>query len=165
MNAADDDEPSSPALDTTRWQALAHAALVHLGAPEEVEVDVRFVGEDEMAELNQRHLGGAGPTDVLSFPLDLAEGVEAWGGGPVPPIAGDIVISPDVAARNAPGHAGTLDDELALLVVHSVLHLVGHDHADAAERTAMQAEERVLLAALYGPLAADPWDPLEAERS
>jgi probable rRNA maturation factor len=62
-----------------------------------------------------------------------------------------------VAERNAPTHAGTVDDELALLVVHGILHLLGMDHAEEAERVEMQGRERELLDAHYGPLASDPW--------
>lgn len=77
--------------------------------------------------------------------------------GDFPILLGDVVICPEVAAANAPGHAGTLDDELALLVVHGILHLLGMDHDRDADREAMQARERSLLAAWWGPLAADPW--------
>jgi probable rRNA maturation factor len=62
-----------------------------------------------------------------------------------------------VAERNAPTHAGSFDDEVALLVVHGILHLLGMDHAEEAERLEMQSRERELLAAHYGPLTADPW--------
>ena len=60
------------------------------------------------------------------------------------------MICPAVAARNAPDHAGTYDDELALLVVHGILHVLGIDHADADETAAMQARERELLEASTG---------------
>jgi probable rRNA maturation factor len=63
---------------------------------------------------------------------------------------GDIVICPSVAAANAPEHAGTLDDELALLVVHGVLHVLGHDHAEPDEARAMRALEADLLARFHG---------------
>jgi probable rRNA maturation factor len=165
--------PDHPPIDAGRWERLARSALEAEGAPPGVEVGLRFVDEDEMTALNREHLGGDGPTDVLSFPLDFAEGIPeivpassdraADADAGVPAIAGDIVICAAVAARNAPDHAGTFDDELALLVVHSVLHLVGHDHGEADERAAMHARERELLAALYGPLAGDPWhDTAEA---
>jgi len=77
--------------------------------------------------------------------------------GDFPVLLGDVVICPEVAAANAPGHAGTLDDELALLVVHGILHLLGMDHDHDADRRAMQAREKSLLAAWWGPLARDPW--------
>jgi probable rRNA maturation factor len=60
-------------------------------------------------------------------------------------LLGDVAICPAVARRNAPTHAGTFDDELALLVVHGVLHLLGMDHAEVDERAEMQARERELL--------------------
>lgn len=145
-------------VDEARWEALARAALQAEGAPESTQLDLTMVDEAEMAVLNETHLGHPGPTDVLSFPLDLADGLPpATEPGGVPPMAGDIVICPAVARRNAPAHAGTFDDEMALLVVHGVLHLLGHDHAEPGERDAMQARERVLLAELHGPLARDPW--------
>jgi probable rRNA maturation factor len=68
-------------------------------------------------------------------------------GDPVDPpvVLGDVVICPTVAARQAPEHAGTLDAELALLVVHGVLHLLNYDHADEREAVTMQGRERELL--------------------
>ena len=58
---------------------------------------------------------------------------------------GDVVLCPAVARRNAEGAARSYEDEMALLVVHGILHLLGMDHADAAEATAMQRRERELL--------------------
>ncbi|HEY4608917.1 MAG TPA: rRNA maturation RNase YbeY, partial [Ilumatobacteraceae bacterium] len=74
----------------------------------------------------------------------------------MPLLLGDVVICPAVAARQAPEHAGTVDDELALLVVHGVLHVLGHDHADESERLVMQARERELLEQFvwHGPAPA-----------
>ncbi len=79
-------------------------------------------------------MGKQGPTDVLSFPMD-DEPIEG-----VPTLLGDIVISPSVAAEQCAEHAGTIDDELALLVVHGILHVLGHDHREPAETTVMRAE-------------------------
>ena len=101
-----------------------------------------------MAELNGQHMGQPGPTDVLAFPLDADLETPGAGSGPdIPVLLGDVVICPTVARRNAPdheggGHDGTIDDELALLVVHGVLHVLGWDHATDEERAAMQARER-----------------------
>src|SRR5690242_18043668 len=95
-----------------------------------------FVTEAEIASLNERFMDKAGPTDVLSFPIDaeLADVVLSSPSpsrgpdrappdlGDMPILLGDVVICPAVAERQAPEHAGTLDDELALLVVHGVLH-------------------------------------------
>jgi probable rRNA maturation factor len=71
--------------------------------------------------------------------------------GDPPLLLGDVVICPQVAAKNAPTHAGTYDDELALLVVHGVLHVLGLDHADPDEEREMQAKERSLLERFHKP--------------
>jgi probable rRNA maturation factor len=102
---------------------------------------------------------------VLAFPID-EEPVEggrspdSGGTGPgyIPPEAadmprllGDVVVCPAVAFRNAPEHAGTYEDEVALLIVHGILHLMGMDHQDDAEAEAMEAKERELLARHHAP--------------
>jgi len=115
-------------------------------------------GELEITDLNKRYLDKDGPTDVLAFPLDDPLDAGRWpdagSTGPdrePPPLAelpmllGDVIVCPSVAARQAPTHAGSYDDELALLVVHGVLHVLGMDHAEADEAAAMQARERELL--------------------
>ena len=123
------------------------------------ELSLLFVGEDDIAILNEEFLGQAGPTDVLAFPID-GELVEVDDGagphrrgpdrpppdpGDLPLLLGDVVVCPGVAARQADTHAGTVDDELALLVVHGVLHVLGHDHAEPAEHARMRAREMELL--------------------
>jgi probable rRNA maturation factor len=164
------DHPAAP-VDGPRWSSLAEAVLADEGVEGEVEVSILFVDEGHIAELNREFMGHDGPTDVLSFPLD---GVADTGtSGLTPPLAqaapdlddqplllGDVVVCPVVAQRQAPVHAGSYDDELALLVVHGLLHLLGHDHAEPDERERMQARERALLAAHHGDLAADPWAAL-----
>jgi probable rRNA maturation factor len=74
----------------------------------------------------------------------------------VPVLLGDVVVCPEVAAAQAPEHAGTLDDELALLVVHGVLHVLGHDHAELGEATTMRAQERAHLEAHHWGHPAPP---------
>jgi probable rRNA maturation factor len=161
------DEQSDVVVDAMRWQQLAEQVLRHEGIDGDAELSVLFVDETAIGDLNERFMGTAGPTDVLAFPLedDFVEPgrfPDSGTTGPVDPRArtdapepplllGDVVICPAVAARNAPehaseGHDGSLDDELALLVVHGILHVLGHDHADAEETAAMQAREQELLA-------------------
>jgi probable rRNA maturation factor len=85
---------------------------------------------------------------VLSFPLDAADDAADRDSTPsVPVLLGDVVICPSVAREQAPTHAGTLDDELALLVVHGVLHVLGYDHATSDDAVAMRARELELLVA------------------
>ncbi|MFW2382742.1 MAG: rRNA maturation RNase YbeY [Acidimicrobiales bacterium] len=105
-------------------------------------VDVIAVDVPTITELNQHHMGHAGPTDVLSFPLDDPSEGDSFG---FRPHVGDIVVCPEVARQQAPGHAGTVEAELHLLVIHSALHLLGHDHNTESERHAMQAKEKAHL--------------------
>jgi probable rRNA maturation factor len=148
------DEQSDVEVDVDRWCGLAAAVLRDCGR--HGELTLTFVDRAEIADLNGQHLGKSGPTDVLSFPLD-AEAESAGGELSVPLLLGDVVICPDVARAQAVTHAGTLDDELALLVVHGVLHVLGYDHAEADEAEAMRSRELELLVAHHwgGPPPAD----------
>lgn len=147
------DDTSEPAragsrIDVGRWTALAAAVLRDEGV-DSGELGLHFVDRDAMADLNGTHMGASGPTDVLAFGIDGAGNGSSP--GPVR-LLGDVVVCPGYAAAQAPrhageGHDGSLDDELGLLVVHGVLHIVGYDHADGDEAAAMQARERELLAA------------------
>jgi probable rRNA maturation factor len=138
------DEQDDQPVDAARWGRLADAALAAEGAAD-AEVTVLFVDEAHMADLNRRFMGSAGPTDVLAFPIDEAGAPAPEDSSGPPSMLGDVVICPSVAHRNAPEHAGTYDDEIALLLVHGLLHLLGHDHADDDERARMQARETDLL--------------------
>jgi probable rRNA maturation factor len=161
------DEQDAAPVDGARWQRLAEQVLGHEGVRGDAELSVLFVDEEAMAELNKRFMGADGPTDVLAFPLDddLVEPgryPDASTSGPVDPrtrgepvdpplLLGDVVVCPAVAARNArarprPEHGDPYDAEIALLVVHGILHVLGHDHAEAAQAEVMQAKERDLLA-------------------
>jgi probable rRNA maturation factor len=153
------DEQKDVPVDIARWSALAEAVLHDEGVRGAAELSVLFVDETSIAELNERFMEHTGPTDVLAFPID-ADAVWAvhdpLASGPdraepdldeIPLLLGDVVVCPAVAARNAPDHAGTVDDELALLVVHGVLHVLGHDHAESDEAAVMRAREIALLEA------------------
>lgn len=151
------DEQDAHPVDVARWEQLARSVLGAEGVEGDAELALLFVDEPSMAELNERFMEQTGPTDVLAFPIDhddVAIGRSPDGSttGPdrsppddVPLLLGDVVVCPAVAARNAPSHAGTYDDEIALLVVHGILHVLGMDHADPEETTVMQARERELL--------------------
>jgi probable rRNA maturation factor len=158
MSVFASDEQSAIVVDLPRWLRLARLVLREERAPADAEVSLIFVDEAAITDLNVRFLGGTGPTDVLSFPIDDdhvpgGRQPDAGGRGPgssaepvdPPPVLGDVVLCPAVAARQAPEHAGTVDAELALLVVHGVLHLLNYDHAEAHEAATMQRRERELL--------------------
>jgi len=153
------DEQSAEPVDAMVLVRLAKDVLAAQGVKADSELSMLFVDETAMAELNKRFLGKDGPTDVLAFPIDDDEVVEggrspdSLGPGPgadpessdPPNLLGDVVVCPAVAARNAPDHAGTYDDEMALLVVHGILHILGMDHVDDEEADAMERRERELL--------------------
>ena len=136
----------------------------------DAEASVLLVDAAEMQALNRTHRGLDAETDVLAFPIDdeLVDGgrvPDAGSSGPdrtppdpseVPLLLGDVFVCPAVAQRNAPDHAGTYADELALLVVHGILHVLGMDHADADTEAAMQRRERELLARLAPPSSSSP---------
>ena len=156
-------DPVALPVAPQRLAELLVDTLIDAGVPGPAQADLTMVDPDTIASLNVEHLGGDGPTDVLSFPLDPFPD-DAWPvappdpAGAVPPrMVGDVVICPAVAVAQASGHAGSPADELALLVVHAGLHLVGHDHAEPDEAAVMVAAERAVLAERWGPLTGDPW--------
>lgn len=137
------DEQSDVELDLDRWVRLARDVLADRGV--RGELTLTFVDVDEITTLNEDHLGGSGPTDVVSFPLDADLDPDDTPVPGIPVLLGDVVICPSVARDAAAGHAGTVEDELALLVVHGILHVLGHDHAEADEAAVMREHERELL--------------------
>jgi len=136
---ADDDQPplvavddrQTDAVDVEGLRALARACLVGEGVVD-AELSISFVTEDEIARLHRRYLQQDGPTDVLSFPLDDEAGEDGLR------LLGDVVIAPAVAAQNNPDDPGS---ELRLLLVHGILHLLGHDHMEQADRATMWARQ------------------------
>jgi probable rRNA maturation factor len=168
------DEQADHRVDVAQWQRLAEQVLVAEGVTGDAELSLLFIDAGAMATLNRNFMDSDGPTDVLAFPIDAGPvdpGRQPDGGTPgpdrdpvgadeLPLLLGDVVICPEVAARNAPEHAGTVDDELALLVVHGVLHVLGMDHAEPAARVAMQQRERDLLMELWRLPERNPWDAL-----
>ncbi len=146
-------------VDVARYVRLARHVLEAERVMPDVEMSLLFVDEPTIAELHERFLGYEGPTDVLSFPMDeelppagrqpdqggRGPGAAADPGDP-PGVLGDVVVCPTVASRQAAERGGALDDELSLLVVHGVLHLLNYDHAEPSETAAMQRREQELLA-------------------
>ncbi len=101
------------------------------------ELSIALVDDDEMRTLNVAWRGRERPTDVLSFSMLEGEGAEHRG-----PLLGDVVIDIETAARQARQRRRGLDEELARLLIHGTLHLLGHDHEAEAEAREMQREER-----------------------
>lgn len=131
-----------PRFDRRLLATRARAALRAIGRPR-AELSLSLVDDAAMGALNAAHRGKDGPTDVLSF--SLLEGAYSEHRGA---LLGDVVIDVEQAARQARRARRPLDDELAKLLIHGVLHLVGHDHEADDEARRMRAEERRLWKAL-----------------
>lgn len=128
-------------LDLAAFERLGEFVLDAEDVPEAAELSVAVVGDEEMANLNERYRGKEGPTDVLSFPCDDPCPVP----GDEPVTLGDVIVAPEVAARQAAELGSTVEAELDLLLVHGILHLLGYGHESDEEAEAMQARERELL--------------------
>src|SRR4051812_21632152 len=136
-------------VDTDAILAVARYALDEMGVNPLAELSILLVDIDYMTELNHRWMGGDGPTDVLAFPMDEGSvdhgpGESSPAGGE-PALLGDIVLCPEVAAKQAVAADHTTADELHLLTVHGVLHLLGYDHAEPEEEREMFALQARLL--------------------
>jgi probable rRNA maturation factor len=148
----EDDGWTSDLPDVVAITERAGQAVLDELAPADGEqpgVAVLLTSDEAMAELNQRFRGKAGPTNVLSFPA------------PANPEnhLGDVALAHGVCAREAAEQGKSLDQHLAHLVVHGVLHLLGYDHETDREAEAMEALERSILESLGVP------DPYASERA
>ena len=149
------DEQTDHPVDTMQWMRLAEQVLAAEGVRGEAELSVLFVDEAVMTDLNNRFHGKDGPTDVLAFPMDeLRPGLVDE--EPEEGVLGDLVICPVIAERQADearakGQAGyTTADEIDLLTVHGILHLLGYDHAEPEEHREMFGLQARLLAEWQG---------------
>ena len=122
---------SGELVPTESVRDLLQCALIELKLNPECELNLVFVDIEEMTELHIKWMDEGGPTDVLSFPMDLPEpGNEAV-------TLGDIVIAPVVAAAQAATAGHSIDHEIFILAAHGLLHILGYDHATPEEEKAM----------------------------
>jgi probable rRNA maturation factor len=128
--------------DTNRIKSLADFSLRSLGIHPESELSISLVDMEEMSSLHMRWLDESGPTDVLSFPMDELKPNSSSDG---PGILGDIVLCPAYAKKQAAEIGHSLQDELEVLVVHGVLHLLGFDHRENDEKTMMFSRQDEIL--------------------
>ena len=138
-----------PALSAARTAELARRVIAAEGVRDAM-LSIAFVSAAEIARLNREHLGHRGPTDVISFGFADSAGRGA--------VVGDIYICPDVARCRARRHGAGVREELARLVVHGTLHVVGHRHPEGDERTtsAMWRRQETLLRRLFVVTGATP---------
>jgi probable rRNA maturation factor len=136
-------------VDVTEFAKLSRFVMARLRVHPEAELCVKLVDEATMAQFNKRYMGKDGPTDVLSFPMD-----ELRPGGDDEDeqegILGDMLLCPQYAAVQAPSFSRTADDELRLLTIHGILHLLGYDHAEPDEEREMFGLQARLLAEWHG---------------
>lgn len=147
MNISFSDEQTRQ-IDGSALVALAARVVANEQYPEDTELAITAVTDESIASLKAEHLGVDEPTDVLSFPIESFTPGQPPGtvaGGP-PVMLGDVVIAPAYIARQAAEHGVSETDELSLMVVHGVLHLMGWDHNDEIEAEAMERREADILA-------------------
>lgn len=142
LQIACDDDTNLPSDE--HFQRWANAALPDSS---EFEVTVRIVDEAESQTLNHDYRGKDKPTNVLSFPFDVPEGIEL-------PLLGDLVICRQVVEQEADEQQKPVLDHWAHMVVHGILHLRGYDHIKDDEAEEMEALETQILASLSIP---DPY--------
>jgi len=127
---------SGESVDTERLVQLATFALDALRIHPQAELSIVLVDEATMSAYHQKFMGEPGPTDVLSFPMDELRAPEP---DEEPPLGllGDIVLCPTITAAQAAESNRTPEEEADYLLVHGLLHLLGHDHAEPAEKKVM----------------------------
>ncbi|MFA6001640.1 MAG: rRNA maturation RNase YbeY [Thermoleophilia bacterium] len=133
------DNRSGLEIDLESAALNATTVMSHLGI-KKGELGLSFVSVEEMTQLNRMHMDREGPTDVLSFAIDVYDPLwheETESGVPV--LLGDVVICPEVAREQAVRLDSTFEDEICLLLIHGILHIAGHDHeTDAGEMERLQ---------------------------
>lgn len=132
----------SPDIATGLVENAAAAALKHQSAPADADLTIVLSGDEQLRELNLQWMDVDAPTDVLSFPSDE---IDPETGNRY---LGDILISVQRAAEQARAAGHPVEAETQLLVVHGVLHLMGHDHAEAVEKDRMWKAQAEIMAQL-----------------
>ncbi len=147
MNIFLADEQDEP-LSTDTLCRLAEKTLAAEGLEDETELTLMLVTDEVIAGYNAQFMSRTGPTDVLAFPLETLEpGKKPKRVTNGPPVnLGDVIIAPAYVRANAKANGVAFDDELALMVVHGILHLLGYDHPSDEAAEAMEERERQILA-------------------
>jgi probable rRNA maturation factor len=132
---------------------VARFVIARMDVHPAAELSMVLVDLDTMADLHMRWMDLPGPTDVMSFPMDeLEPGGRPDSPEPGPSMLGDIVLCPEFAAGQAEKAGHSTEQELALLTVHGVLHLLGYDHAEPEEEKEMFGLQNRLLEEWYESL-------------
>lgn len=137
------------AVDESRLVDLSRFVLDRMHVHPQAELSIILMDSAAMERIHIEWMDEPGPTDVMSFPMDelrpgTAETVSEAG------LLGDVVICPEVAARQARDAGHSTDDEILLLTTHGILHLLGYDHAEPPEKAEMFGIQRTLLGDFLG---------------
>jgi len=130
-------------LDSSEVEHICSLVLEREGVERDVEISLSYVDEEEMHALNKEWRGIDRTTDVLSFECDSAFDADIPDDMTLE--LGDIILAPEVIARQAPGFGNSPADECRLMLVHGMLHLLGYDHIQDGEAEVMEAREDELL--------------------
>lgn len=136
-------DAATDGIDRAKLRALARKALRSEGIAAPAELSIVFTDDATVRALNRDYRGTDAPTDVLSFAQGEGEAFAAVPGASRH--VGDVIISVDTARRQAKRYQLTLHDEVAHLLVHGVLHLLGYDHEEAEDARIMRAREDAIL--------------------
>jgi probable rRNA maturation factor len=137
---------SGVGVDELSLVSVSRFALGQMGINALAELSILLMDIDAMTELHVKWMDEPGPTDVMSFPMDeLDTARRPDEAGPGPALLGDVVLCPAVAVEQAVQAGHSLDDELHLLTVHGILHLLGYDHVEPAEERKMFQLQNELL--------------------
>ena len=143
------DEGFDGCLDTGWLEGIARAALAAQGIGDDVEIGLVIASQQRVQELNRTYRGQDKPTDVLAFALLPETGVEPDLSFTAPPDGvkhlGEVIISYPQAVRQAEERQHSLKREVAILVIHGVLHLLGYDHIESDEAALMSGREAEIL--------------------
>jgi probable rRNA maturation factor len=149
---------SGAEVDVVDFSRLARFVLERMRIHPQAEMAVKFVDVDEMSRLNELWMDKHGPTDVLAFPMDELRPGRA-DGDPPDGVVGDVVLAPQVAAKQAAEAGHSAVDEMHLLAVHGILHLLGYDHAEPTQHREMFGLQARLLAEWQGVRRGEDVDP------
>lgn len=136
-------------IDTRKIKRVAKKILENLSCPKDIEISILLIDNNYIRELNKKYLNKDKPTDVLSFPMQPARRKTAFSLTPSAlNLLGDIVISVEKAEEQAKSINVSLDDEITRLLIHGILHILGHEHEKGGKKAReMKKEEERLLCA------------------
>lgn len=144
-----DENITTTGLSTEQIEQTARAVLHYEQADPAADITIVLAGDEQLRALNFQFMGIDAPTDVLSFPADLVDPDSGTA------YLGDIVISVERAAAQAAAQGHSLAAEILLLVVHGVLHLLGHDHAEPEEKARMWTAQAAVILQVTARLGLD----------